>query len=62
MTKKKNEQIVSLHESDSKKYPIQFYINDDLRQRLRKYCFDKEEKFAPVLRDILREFLEQKGY
>lgn len=42
--------------------PIQFYIDEDLKQRLKKYCFDKEEKQAPVIREALDAYLKKQGY
>ena len=45
-----------------KQTPIQFYIDEELKQRLRKYCFDKETKNSIVLRSALSAFLDKQGY
>lgn len=41
---------------------LQVHIEPELHKALQQYCLDNETKNAPVIRDLLTEFLENKGY
>lgn len=41
---------------------LQVYIEPELHKALQQYCLDKEKKNAPVVRELLTEFLDRQGY
>ena len=41
---------------------LQVYVEPELHKALQQYCLDKETKSAPVVRELLVEFLEEQGY
>lgn len=50
------------HGKTSNKKLLQIYIEPKLHKALGQYCLDKETKNAPVVRELLAEFLEEQGY
>ena len=45
-----------------KKVPIQFYLTEDLKKRLKMYCVANDTNMKDVLVDILDEFLKAEGF
>lgn len=41
---------------------LQVYVESELRRALGQYCLDHDTKNAPVIRELLKSFLEAKGY
>lgn len=50
------------HSKTNNKKLLQIYIEPSLHKALGQYCLDKDTKNAPVVREILAQFLESKGY
>ena len=46
----------------NKMMPIQFYVTDSDKKRLKMYCAANDIKMTDVLNDILNEFLKSKGF
>lgn len=42
--------------------PVQFYINADLKKRLKTYCVVHDENMTSVLTKVLDTFLVSEGY
>ena len=42
--------------------PVQFYINSDLKKRLKTYCVVNDENMTSVLTKVLDTFLVSEGY
>ncbi|WP_298093876.1 hypothetical protein [uncultured Catenibacterium sp.] len=42
--------------------PVQFYINADLKKRLKTYCVANDENMTSVLTKVLDTFLVSEGY
>lgn len=41
---------------------LQVYVEPELHRALGQYCLDNDTKNAPVVRELLRRFLEEQGY
>lgn len=41
---------------------LQVYVEPELHRALGQYCLDNDTKNAPVVRELLSRFLEEKGY
>lgn len=41
---------------------LQVYVEPELHRALGQYCLDNDTKNAPVIRELLSRFLEEKGY
>lgn len=41
---------------------LQVYVEPELHRALGQYCLDHDTKNAPVVRELLKSFLEAKGY
>lgn len=49
------------NKADNKKL-LQVYIDPTLHRALQLYCLDNNTKNAPVVRELLTNFLEKQGY
>lgn len=45
-----------------KKVPIQFYLTEDMKKRLKMYCVANDTNMKDVLVDILDKFLKSEGF
>lgn len=45
-----------------KKVPIQFYLTEDMKKRLKMYCVANDTNMKDVLVNILDEFLKSKRF
>lgn len=41
---------------------LQVYVDSKLHRALGQYCLDNDTKNAPVIRELLSNFLEEQGY
>ena len=41
---------------------LQVYVEPELHRGLGQYCLDNDTKNAPVVRELLSRFLEERGY
>jgi hypothetical protein len=41
---------------------LQVYVEPELHRALGQYCLDNDTKNAPVVRELLSRFLEERGY
>ena len=52
----------SLKKEENNTIPIQFYIDKEMKRRLKMYCASTDKKMTSVLIDILDDFLLSQGF
>ena len=48
--------------SNTKMVPVQFYMTDDMKKRLKMYCLSNDTKMTEVLNTVIDDFLKSKGF
>lgn len=48
--------------TSKKQRMISVYIGEDIYQALRRYAFEKDTKYATLIRELLQKELKKKGY
>lgn len=46
----------------AKQVPVQFYMSDADKKRLKMYCLSNDMKMTEVLNNMVSEFLKSKGF
>ena len=42
--------------------PVQFYMTNDMKKRLKMYCLSNDTKMTDVLNEITEDFLKSQGF
>ena len=48
--------------SNTKMVPVQFYMTDDMKKRLKMYCLSNDTKMTEILNAVIDDFLKSKGF
>lgn len=48
--------------NNTKMVPVQFYMGADDKKRLKMYCLSNDKKMTDVLKDVIDNFLQSKGF
>ena len=58
----KTSSIFSKKDGDEKMVPVQFYMTNDMKKRLKMYCLSNDTKMSDVLNKMTDEFLKSQGF
>ena len=47
---------------NQKMVPVQFYMTNDMKRRLKMYCLSNDTKMTDVLNKMVNEFLTSNGF
>ena len=47
---------------NQKMVPVQFYMTNDMKKRLKMYCLSNDTKMTDVLNKMVNEFLTSNGF
>lgn len=47
---------------NQKMVPVQFYMTNDMKKRLKMYCLSNDTKMTDVLNKITDDFLKSQGF
>ena len=47
---------------NQKMVPVQFYMTNDMKKRLKMYCLSNDTKMTDVLNKMTDEFLKSQGF
>lgn len=54
--------ISSKKDGDQKMVPVQFYMTNDMKKRLKMYCLSNDTKMSDILNKMTDEFLKSQGF
>lgn len=60
-----NSEIISTlskNRKNQKMVPVQFYMTNDMKKRLKLYCLSNDTKMTDVLNTMVNEFLTSNGF
>ena len=58
----KTSSLFSKKDGDEKMVPVQFYMTNDMKKRLKMYCLSNDTKMSDVLNKMTDEFLKSQGF
>ena len=54
--------VSSKNYGNHKMVPVQFYMTNDMKKRLKMYCLSNDTKMTDVLNKMTEEFLKSNGF
>lgn len=54
--------ICDKNHENQKMVPVQFYMTNTMKRRLKMYCLSNDTKMTDVLNKIVSDFLTSKGF
>ena len=58
----KTSSLFSKKDGDEKMVPVQFYMTNDMKKRLKMYCLSNDTKMSDDLNKMTDEFLKSQGF
>lgn len=54
--------VSAKNHGNQKMVPVQFYMTNDMKKRLKMYCLSNDTKMTDVLNKMVNEFLTSNGF